>query len=208
MPNSAIVFDLDGTLTTPMLDFDQIRREIGLSAGPILEALQDMSPADRARAEIILERHERHAAENSTLHENARDVVHALRRRGHPTAILTRNARRWVDVVLSKHAIQVDAVRTREDGAIKPAGEPVLDLCRRLDADPAASWVVGDYLFDLQSGRLAGTRTVLMIADAALPAFADQADFVIRRLDELLHIIPSPNPLPILLPIPSPNRDR
>ncbi|GIK16593.1 MAG: hydrolase [Planctomycetota bacterium] len=193
MPNSAVVFDLDGTLTAPMLDFDQIRREIGLSAGPILEALQDMSPADRARAEIILERHERHAAENSTLHENARDVVHALRRRGHPTAILTRNARRWVDVVLSKHAIQVDAVRTREDGAIKPAAEPVLDLCRRLNADPVASWVVGDYLFDLQSGRLAGTRTVLMIADAALPAFADQADFVIRRLDELLRIIPPPN---------------
>ncbi|MCG3131125.1 MAG: Pyrophosphatase PpaX [Phycisphaerae bacterium] len=193
MPTSAVVFDLDGTLTTPMLDFDRIRREIGIEAGPILEAVQHMSPADRTRAESILERHERHAAENSTLHDNAREVVRALRRRGHPTAILTRNARRWVEVVLSKHAIEVDAVRTREDGAIKPAAEPVLDLCRRLHAEPAASWVVGDYLFDLQSGRLAGARTVLMIADAAPPAFADQADFIIRRLDELLRIIPPPN---------------
>jgi HAD superfamily hydrolase (TIGR01509 family) len=189
MSTSAVIFDLDGTLTKPMLDFDLIRREIGLPAGPILEAVALMNATDRFRAEDILNRHEADAARASTLQEGAHDVLDELRRRGHPTAILTRNARRWVDVVLAKHGIVVDAVRTREDGEVKPAAEPVLDLCRRLRADPASSWVIGDYLFDLQSGKLAGTRTVLMIGDGPTPPYVDQADHVIRRLTEVLQLL-------------------
>jgi len=38
-PIEAIIFDMDGTLTVPVLDFDRIRSEIGLPAGPILESL-------------------------------------------------------------------------------------------------------------------------------------------------------------------------
>jgi phosphoglycolate phosphatase-like HAD superfamily hydrolase len=49
--------------------------------------------------------------------------------------------------------------------------------------------MVGDFLFDIQSGRAAGTRTVLMIGDAPRPQFADQADHVIRRLPQLLPLL-------------------
>lgn len=189
MSRSAIIFDLDGTLTRPMLDFDLIRREIGIASGPILEALERMTPGDRAQAEQVLERHESHAAENSVLYEGAVEVVAQLRDRGCPVAILTRNARRWVDVVLTKHAIEVDAIRTREDGAIKPSAAPVLALCAQLGAAPAESWMIGDYLFDIQSGRQAGARTVLMIGDAPPPTFAGEADYVIRRLPELLALL-------------------
>ncbi len=189
MRRSAIIFDLDGTITRPVLDFDLMRREIGIASGPILEALDRMTPGDRAQAEQVLERHEREAAENSVLYEGAVEVVAWLRDRGCPVAILTRNARRWVDVVLTKHAIEVDAIRTREDGAIKPSAAPVLALCAQLGAAPAESWMIGDYLFDLQSGRQAGTRTVLMIGDSPAPAFAGEADHVIRNLRELLELL-------------------
>ena len=40
----AVIFDLDGTLTIPLLDFNRIRQEIGISDGfPILEALATMA---------------------------------------------------------------------------------------------------------------------------------------------------------------------
>ena len=96
---------------------------------------------------------------------------------------------------MSTHGFHFEAIRTREDGAIKPSAEPVHSLCDELQAQPSQSWVVGDYLFDLQSGRAAGTRTVLMIGDNEVPAFASLADHVIRRLHELRDIISMPKAL-------------
>lgn len=188
MNRSAIIFDFDGTLTNPYLSFDAIREEIGVE-GPVLEAMAEMDASARERAEAILLHYEREAAENATLQEGALEVIEACRARGHPIAILTRNARETVKLVLDRFGIAIDALRTREDGAIKPSPEPVLSICQELGADPQRSWVVGDYLFDLLSGRAAGTRTVLMVGDKSTPDFADQADYVIRQLPELLQII-------------------
>jgi HAD superfamily hydrolase (TIGR01549 family) len=181
---SAVIFDLDGTLTKPYLDFDVIRAEIGIAAGPILEAISAMSPADRSRADTILLRYEWDAAHKGELQQDAVEVVAQIRE-CHRVALLTRNTRPIVDYIVTTHGFYFDAIRTREDGAIKPSAEPVFSLCDELGASPAKSWIVGDYLFDIQSGRSAGTRTVLMIGDDEPPEFATQADHVIRRLNEL-----------------------
>lgn len=64
------------------------------------------------------------------------------------------------------------------------------DMQRRmLQTGPTHSWMVGDYLFDIQSCQAAGTKTVLMIGDRARPELADRADYVIRRLPDLLPIV-------------------
>ncbi len=189
---SAVLFDMDGTLTLPQFDFDAIRREIGLPTEPrtpILEAVERMSPADRARAEAILLRHEAAAAETSRLWDDARHVVESIRGAGVPVGLLTRNSRLSVDTVLALHGLSFDAEYTREDGPVKPAPDPVLDVCRRLSADPARAWVVGDYVFDIQSGNAAGAVTVLMLGDSDRPPWADQAGHVIRRLSELLPLL-------------------
>src|SRR5258708_22844437 len=58
-----IVFDLDGTLVHQELDFEAMRREIGVPSGtPLLETLAALSEPDRARAWQILDDHERRAA--------------------------------------------------------------------------------------------------------------------------------------------------
>jgi len=192
MKRSAVIFDLDGTLTRPLLDFDAIRARIGITGGPILEAIEKMQGAERARAEEILLQHEWEAARTGELQEGAVEVVRRLRE-CHPVALLTRNTRPIVDYLLERHGFVFDAIRTREHGAVKPSPEPVLSLCREVNAHVQASWMVGDYLFDLQSGRSAGTRTVLMIGDDEMPSFATMADFVIRRLDELpRHVLGNP----------------
>lgn len=189
--NSAVIFDLDGTLTQPILDFDAIRAELGIT-GTILEAMEHMTPQTRRHAEAVLDRHERDAAERAVPFDGAAQVVAACRAAGHPVAVLTRNSRPCAELVLRRFEIVVDALRTREDGEVKPSPEPVLALCRQLAADPRRSWMVGDFLFDIISGRSAGAKTVLMIGDTQAPEFADQADFVIARLCELHAILGVP----------------
>ncbi len=188
MNQCAIIFDLDGTLTRPYLDFDAIRAEIGVE-GTILEAIAKLDPESRRRAEAVLLRYEREAADNATPQRGAAEVVETLRANGHPVAILTRNARSTTAVVLEKLGIVVDAVRTREDGAIKPSAEPLLSLCDQLHAAPSRSWIIGDHEMDILSGRAAGTRTVLLICDGPRPDYADLADHVIRTLTELPALI-------------------
>lgn len=187
---SAVIFDLDGTITQPYLDFDRIRAEVGLPAGrPILEALDTLSDSDRAQAERVLDRHEQQAAEQSTLNEGARETIAELRDRGYPVAILTRNVRRWTRFILAKHDIDVDLIRCREDGAIKPSPVPIRDICRTLDADPRESWVVGDHRFDMICGREAGARTVLLLSAPDRSDFAELADHVVRTLPEIMPLV-------------------
>src|SRR3569623_562124 len=89
-----VIFDLDGTLTEPLLDFEAIRREVGIASGlPILEALESFDAEARARAEVILRRHEMDAIRAATLAAGCSAQLAQLAQRGIPVAILTRNVR-------------------------------------------------------------------------------------------------------------------
>ncbi len=191
-PPEAVIFDMDGTLTVSTFDFDVIRREIGLPLeprSPILEALATMTPDDRQRAEAILHRHEFEAARNALLQDQAVEVVRAIRHAGLPVALLTRNSHASVNTLLETYPFAFDVIRTREDGAFKPSPEPILTLCRQMNARPEATWSVGDFLYDLQAGIAAGAITVLMMGDDPEPEFAHLARHKIRRLTELLDLL-------------------
>lgn len=189
--NAVVIFDFDGTLTLPYLNFDAIRDEIGVK-GPILEAIETLEGDDRSRAFEILHRHEWEAAHNAELREGAAEVLIECRRRGFAVGILTRNARPMVEHVLARFDLRVESLRTREDGPIKPAPDGVLAVCEHLGVAPQTSWMVGDYLFDILAGKRAGTRTALLIDGSEKPHYAHEADFVIRELPELLPIVGHP----------------
>jgi len=144
-----VIFDLDGTITRPVLDFDQIRAEIGGISGPILEALEEMGPQERNRAEDILGRHEAHAAEHSQLNPGVHDVCNWLRGRRLLIGLVTRNQRRSVEQVCRKHDLAFDSIVTREDGPAKPDPFPVQHACEMMGVLSEQAVVVGDYLFDL-----------------------------------------------------------
>jgi len=185
-----VIFDMDGTLTRPHLDFDRMRAEIGLAPGPVLEAVLAMPPKDRAAAEAILQRHEDEAAAASELQPGATEVIAAVREAGLTPVLMTRNSRRSVEVVLKRHGLSFDLIRTREDGAMKPSPEPILDICRKLGADAQRSWTVGDFHYDILCGAAAGCTTVLLLTDdGAQPPWASQADHVIHDLRELLGLL-------------------
>lgn len=190
MVRRLVIFDMDGTLTRPMLDFDGIRAEIGLPKEPLLEAVMALPLEDRARAEAILLRHEAMAAAGSELQPGAKETVDAIRRAGIPLALMTRNSRLSTKAFDERHGLVFDHVRTREDGVMKPSPEPVLEICRRFEVEPASTWVIGDFHFDLICANAAGATSVLFWGEPPpLPTWARDARHVIRGLPELLGIM-------------------
>ena len=187
----AVIFDLDGTLTEPFLDFDTIRREMGMPEDgmPILEAMGKMGNKERQRAEEILAAHEARAVENSRLNPGARQTLAALRRRGILIGVLTRNRRDNVAVVAEKHGLCVDCIVGRDDGPVKPDAFGVLQICERFGVPPHQTLVVGDYLFDLLSANSAGAISVLLTSHPKADRFRAHAVFSIANLEELLDIV-------------------
>jgi HAD superfamily hydrolase (TIGR01549 family) len=156
----AILFDMDGTLTEPMLDFPLIKAEMGIGQRPILEALAELEGSRRQIAEAVLLRHETHAAENSTLNPGCRELLGWLRQREIPTAVITRNSRQSVDIVLARHRLSFEVLVTREQGPFKPDPYPLRLACKNLAASEMDVWMVGDGVFDIQAGAAAGIKTL------------------------------------------------
>ena len=188
----AVIFDMDGTITQPYLDFAWIKREIGCAEMPILEFLATLDPARRREARAKVDAWEREGAHASTLNPGVREVLAFLKREKIPTAILTRNTRESVDIVFAKHALSFDVVITADDELPpKPSPEPVRHIAKRLGLDARDVLLVGDFRFDIESGRAAGART------AFLRTSYDEdggfgADYVIREMGELIPIIRGP----------------
>jgi HAD superfamily hydrolase (TIGR01549 family) len=165
----AILFDMDGTLTQPMLDFPRIRSDLGIGNRPILEALAQMASADRSRAESILLRHEDHAAAQSTLSPGCRELLAHLRGKRIPTALITRNSRRSVQIVLDRHNLSFDTIISREDGPFKPDPYPLKLACRTLQTSEPATWMVGDGQYDVEAALAAGIASVWISHRRARP---------------------------------------
>jgi HAD superfamily hydrolase (TIGR01549 family) len=195
MPIRAVIFDLDGTITQPYFDFDAIRREIGVAAdgGPILEAMEHMTPQQRRRAEEILDSHEEQALAASALNPGAQEALSGLRDRGIRVGVLTRNRKRNALAVAAKHSLHFDAVVGREDGPVKPDAYGVLHLCRSFGVEPTEALLVGDYLYDMLCARAAGAIPVLIANHQRAHEFIEHADFAVRNLAEILQIIDDKN---------------
>ncbi len=191
MKIKAVIFDLDGTITEPYLDFDQIRSEIGLKqdSGPLLESMEKMPPAERKKAEEILYKHEQLAIEHSKLNAGAPETLKKLRQMKIKIGVMTRNTRSNTSAVAKKHNIEFDAVIDRNDGPVKPNPFGVRRLCEFFGVKPEQTLVVRHYLFDLQSAKAAGAKAVLIKTGKNADKFASFADYIIDKLSEIIDII-------------------
>ncbi len=156
----AILFDMDGTLTRPLLDFPRIKSEMGIGNRPILEALAQMGPAERRAAQSVLDRHEEEAAERSTLNEGCHELLGWLAARDINTALITRNSRQSTQTVLRRHGLQLKICITRDDAPFKPDPAPLRLACQRLETSEQDAWMVGDGVYDIEAGVAAGMQTV------------------------------------------------
>ncbi|AMK33043.1 HAD family hydrolase [Pseudomonas mosselii] len=173
------VFDMDGTLTVAVHDFAAIREALDIpSDHDILTHLAALPAEEATVKHAWLLEHERDLAIASKAADGAVELVRELAGRDCRLAILTRNARELAHVTLEAIGLAdcfpVEHILGRDEAAPKPSPDGLLQIARAWGVSPAEMVMVGDYRFDLDCGRAAGTRTVLVnLPDNPWPQLAD-----------------------------------
>ena len=173
------VFDMDGTLTVAVHDFAAIREALDIPPEDDILTHLAALPADEAQAKHAwLLEHERDLAIASKPATGAVALVRELAARGCQLGILTRNARELAHVTLEAIGLAdcfpVAHILGRDEAAPKPNPDGLLKIAQAWDVAPSQMVMVGDYRFDLDCGRAAGARTVLVnLPDNPWPQLAD-----------------------------------
>jgi HAD superfamily hydrolase (TIGR01509 family) len=181
------VFDLDGTLTLAQHDFPAIRRELGVPAeADILTYMATLPERDRLAMKVELDQIELRLAAEVQAAPGAIELIRNLHRRGLRLGILTRNLQVVAQSTLAHMGIldcfAAEDVLGREEAAPKPHPEGIHLLLERWGLLPPQAVMVGDFRFDLEAGRAAGSRTCLVHADNQWPELAGWHVADCRRL--------------------------
>lgn len=183
-----VIFDMDGTITAPYLDFAKIKAKIGVGDVDVLDYVQRVRGAERERVLRILHAFEDDGARHARLNRGARTVLRYLARKNIRTGLLTRNSRRSVDIVCRRLGLKFDLIRTREDGPYKPAPEPIWEMARQWQLQREELLMVGDYKWDVLCARNAGIASAVLL-NGELPDWAALATYRLRRITELIGIV-------------------
>jgi HAD superfamily hydrolase (TIGR01549 family) len=205
-----IIFDMDGTLTSPNLDFNRMYERCGVPLDEdLLAAIAKMAPERAARALAVVEEMEEEGRRTLQLLPGAIELARWLGERGVRTALVTRNSSRTVDhfqrMLWQPAGIPALAPALSRDDDIGPP-KPDPTVLRAI----AAHWDVplGDGLLmigdspknDVLFGKAAGVATALVdsgrryieaTASATPPSSSSAADptcgadFVVGSLAEL-----------------------
>ena len=172
------VFDLDGTLTLAQHDFPAIRRELGVPAdADILTFMSTLPVAEYTAMKAQLDAIELRLAADVQPAPGAVELVRQLRDQGRRLGILTRNlqvvARSTLSCLGILDCFAAEDVLGREDAAPKPSPDGIHQLLDRWQLSPDEAVMVGDFRFDLEAGRAAGSRTCLILPDNPWPDLVD-----------------------------------
>ena len=172
------VFDLDGTLTLAQHDFPAIRRELGVPADADILTYMATLPADDYTAmKAQLDAIELRLAADVQPAPDAVALVRQLRDQGRRLGILTRNlqvvARSTLSCLGILDCFAPEDVLGREEAEPKPSPDGIHQLLDRWQLAPDEAVMVGDFRFDLEAGRAAGSRTCLILPDNPWPDLVD-----------------------------------
>lgn len=184
------IFDLDGTLTLPVHDFAAIRSALGMAETDpdILRFLASLPAAEAAARHARLIEIEYELAAKTAAAPGAGRLLDQLLRHDARVGILTRNTREIALHTLGQIGLQgyftADVILGRDEAAPKPHPEGIEKLLDAWGGAPDEAVMVGDYLFDLQVGRAAGTATIHVDRSGAF-RWPDLADLAVVSLDEV-----------------------
>ena len=186
---SGVIFDLDNTLVSSALNFDDIRIALGCPKNiDLLDFVEGLPSSQQIQANELLVQFEINDARNTEKLLGTDQLLALLSRLAIPCAIVTRNCREAALIKIKHNNIAIEQVFTRADHKAKPAPDALLHLAQLWDIPTENLLYVGDYLYDLQAAENAKTMSCLVTHGAEVD-YADMATIVVNELTELSETI-------------------
>jgi HAD superfamily hydrolase (TIGR01509 family) len=183
------IFDLDGTLTESIHDFDYICSELDIPrVADLLSYLDGLPEAEASLRRTRLHEIEMDLARKAVPSTGAVETLTHLHQSGAHLGILTRNDRKiallTLETIGAGHYFAGENILGRSEVSPKPDPAGIHHLLSVWGADPADAVMVGDYLFDLQAGRAAGVTTI-HVGRPDGKAWPEFTDLAVGSLHEL-----------------------
>ncbi|KAM0945022.1 putative HAD superfamily, haloacid dehalogenase-like hydrolase [Dioscorea sansibarensis] len=171
-----VVFDMDGTLTVPVIDFPAMYSTVLgdeaytslRSASPsgsidILHHIETWAPAEQQRAYEIITHFERQGLDRLQIMPGALELCRFLDSKKIRRGLITRNVNAAVDLFHQRFGIMFAPALSREFRPCKPDPAPLLHICSTWGVSPNEVMMIGDSLRDdVVCGRRAGAFTCLL----------------------------------------------
>ena len=184
-----IIFDMDGTLTIPSINFTELRNVLGISPNQdLLGVLSSFNEEQKKHHLETIERFELEALKNTKLQPEVNSVLIAFSKANIKMGIITRNSFISAEKVLSLIDVDFEPILTREFTPVKPNPAPINHILKHWGVLPEDALMVGDYQDDIICGTNAGTHTCFF-SNPDQASFSELADFTISSFLELKEII-------------------
>jgi HAD superfamily hydrolase (TIGR01549 family) len=188
LPNqhfSGVVFDLDNTLVSSSLNFNEIKSAIKCPEEfDILDYIESLSDVEKSKANQLVHQYEMDDANTAKKLAGVDEILSLLERLGIPCAIVTRNNKTAASIKLRNNAIEVPLLLTRENFNAKPAPDALIYVAKQWQVSLDKVLCVGDYLYDIQMANNANTLSCLVSYGHEID-YAHLATFVVDDMPAL-----------------------
>jgi HAD superfamily hydrolase (TIGR01549 family) len=176
-----VVFDMDGTLTVPNIDFLEMYRRCGIHPSKdILAEIDGMTEPEQKERHAIICEMEQEAIETMRIMPGALEVMDWLYIHRIPSAIVTRNTLHSARALQEQlHSTDLTTVIARDNTYHPPKPDPAAMhfLCRKWRTHSSNIIMVGDSPEnDAAFGRRAGTHTALLLPRKPRPGNSVRSD--------------------------------
>ena len=179
----AVLFDMDGTLTVPNIDWKELRARVGVAEGVgIMEHVYALSGLEARRADLIVRETEMTSVCDAVANQGLGQLFDQLENKPWKRALITNNHRVAMERVVSTFDLRFDLLMSREDAPLKPAPDLLLLALERFEISPEEAVFIGDGRYDREASAAAGVRYIHLENDRSKAPEGE----VIYGLEELM----------------------
>lgn len=198
-----VVFDMDGTLTIPCIDFDEMRRRVGIAEGDILSVVDSWDTERRGNAYAIITEIEEQALQEMRIMPGANELCALLDASEVRRAIVTRNVSASIDFFLKTYQMthktpsRFFPALSREWRPYKPDPAALHHIAEHWGINSAELVMIGDSAtVDVVCANCAGAASILLDTHGKYFGLDDpklvgrlKPDFLVRSLEEAAEVL-------------------